>query len=266
MKYLFFSFLLLISIDCLSQSYLSPAYTPTEVRPSFNWRLAQQVVAKKERNYDNNLERISSFINSATTGLDNSSLDKTLIRNVQNRFFIEYIKPYYDKKYDLSSDSLTESIVNWLKDGFDYVLKTETVKFIDTEKTNKEGLIKKETLEKKALKVEVEAFKNKHGGYAVSSIEEYSLIDKKWVEVKSEKNTALVYYKGTMIYFKRGAGNWIYRPLIYQDYSNAYKAYRYTSPYGETKINDTFTTITFYDTNKKYIYTIGKPDKNINPQ
>jgi hypothetical protein len=255
MKQFLLFLLILIRINCFSQSFLSPAYSPTEIKSNFNAPLAMKALAIRQGRYDNNSARINNFINDARTQVNNSSLDKNLIRNIQNRFYLEYIKPYYDKKYDLSSNSLTENIVNWLKGGFDYVLKTETTKFLE---------------ESDSLKKGVPAFTGNYGGYYVLLIEEYLFFAKKWIQIKSEKNNGFIYYDGNILHFKRGNSNWNYRELNYKVYSTALKSYTYTSPSGETTIDDTFTKITFYNstenTDKKYIYIIGKPDKNIIPK
>ncbi|RTY85510.1 hypothetical protein [Flavobacterium sp. RSP15] len=255
MKHLFFPLLFLITINCYSQSYLSPAYSPTEIESQVNVPLAMKALAILKGRYDNNSARINNFINDAKTQVNNSSLDKNLIQNIQNRFYLEYVKPYYAKRYDLSSNSLTENIVNWLKGGFDYTLKTETAKFLE---------------ESDSLKKGVRAFIGNYGGYSISLIEEYLFLDNKWIQIKSEKNNGFIYYDGNILHFKRGNSNWKNRELNYKVYSTALKSYTYTSPSGETTIDDAFTKITFYNstenTDKKYIYIIGKPDKNILPK
>lgn len=254
MKQLLLFLLMLITINCFSQSFLSPAYSPTEIKSNFNAPLAVKALAIRQARYDNNSARINNFITDARTQVNNSSLDTNLIQNIQNRFYLEYVKAYYTKKYDLSSNSLTENILNWLKGGFDYVLQTETNKFLEESDSIKKG---------------VSAFTGNYGGYSISLIEEYLFIDNKWIQIKSEKNNGYIYYDGNIIYSKRGNGNWIFRQLNYKEYDTALKAYRYVSPYGETTIDEPFTKITFYnateDTDKKYIYIIGKSDKSIKP-
>lgn len=248
MKKLYF---LLVTSYCYSQNYPSTTYyTPTEIQSTFNLKLAQQVLEKKQKSYDYNSERIDNYINLVITYLKNADIDESLSQSIQNRYYLEYIKTFYDKKYDLSSNSLTEKILYWLKDGFDYVLKLETEKFINKSDSLRKG---------------VASFTRNYGGYSISLIEEFIYLDKKWVLIKSENNNGYIYYDGNMLLFKRGTGGWNTRPLNYIAFDTALRSYRYTSTYGETTINETFSKITFYDSDKKYVYSIGRYDSNIKP-
>ena len=232
--------------------------------PSTNafFKFRRHYKSRRQGRYDTNLARVNDFIESLKTRLYNSAFDATTIQNIRFRFNSEFTSQV--AKYDLSSSATTQKVIQWLDEGYNHIINIELKRSSSEENARQEEIIKKEELRKESLKVEVDSFKIKYGGYYVSSIEEYDLKDKKWVKVETSNNRGQVYYKGTTIYFRKSyTSNWIFRQLIYQDYSNAYKAYNYTSPYGETKINDAFTIITFYDSHKMFIYTLGKFDKNI---
>jgi hypothetical protein len=234
----------------------------TPIQNQFNPNLAIKALSIRQGKYDTNLARVNEFIESLKTRLYNSTFDATTVQNIRFRFNSEFTSQV--SKYDLSSSATTQKVIQWLDEGYNHIINIELRRSSSEENVRQEEIIKKEEFRKESLKVEVNSFKNKYGGYYVSSIEEYDLKDKKWVKLKSSKNIGQVYYKGTIIYFRKSyTSNWIFRQLIYQDYSKAYKAHNYTSSYGETKINDAFTVITFYDSDKMFVYTLGKFDKNI---
>lgn len=234
------------------ETYINETPKVQEYPSQFNYNLALKVLNKKESSYNNNSARIDNFISNSRTQLENSSLDKTLIQTIKNRFNAEYMSVYNSKGYDLSSNSLTDNIINWLRDGLDNITRAETTNF-----NNQSNLLRRG----------VPAFTGNYGGFTIPLIEEYVYSDKKWNLIKSEKNNGFIYYDGNIIYSKRGNENWIFRQLDYKSFDKALKVYWYNSPYGETTISEYFTTITFYNStiekDKKYIYTIGNMDKSI---
>lgn len=225
-----------------------------------NLQLINETLSIKQNRYDNNAARIHNFLNSIREQLNNSTVDKNLIQKIKNRFNSEYINVYNTTKYDLSSNATTNNVIQWLKNGYDHISDTEMRKFVEAEYAIKE--------KEEASKIEVDMFKKKYGGYSISKIEEFNIIDKKWVKIKTEENIGYVYYAGTMISFKKSStSSWLFRQLIFDRYDTALQCYWYNSQHGKTTIDVPFTTITFYDStkdmDKRYIYTLGKFDKNI---
>ncbi|MDI6047533.1 hypothetical protein [Flavobacterium yafengii] len=225
-----------------------------------NLQLINETLSIKQNRYDNNITRVHNFLNSIRDQLNNSTLDKNLIQKIKNRFNSEYINVYNNKSYDLSSNTTTNNVIQWLKNGYDRISDTEIRNLVEAEEALKE--------KEEASKIEVDMFKKRYGGYSISKIEEFAFIDKKWVKIKTEENIGYVYYAGTMIYFKKSyTSSWLFRQLIFDRYDTALKSYWYTSQYGETTIDVPFTTVIFYEStnymDKKYVYTLGKFDKNI---
>lgn len=227
--------------------------TNTTIESNVNIPLAMKALSITQGRYDTNLARVNGLIESLKTRLYNSSLDATTVQNIRTRFNTEYTSQI--GKYDLSSNATTQKVINWLESGFDFLVNTETPKLTEPTDEEKKGVF---------------AFRGNYGGFTIPLIEEYTFKNGKWILLKFEKNNGYIYYDGNRLHLKRGTGNWVFRNLDYKSFDTALKAYTYTSPYGETTIDETFSKITFYnstiDEDRKYIYTIGKMDKNIKPQ
>jgi hypothetical protein len=116
-------------------------------------------------------------------------------------------------------------------------------------------------------KNELTSIQKFYGGYNVNLIIEYDLINNQWIELKKDKGE--IYFDKEFISFKKSGTNWIFRGLIFENYDNSLKEYKFTGESGLTLISEDFKKITFFDesnVNKKYVYLIGKYDANISPK
>lgn len=219
-----------------------------------NLDLARKVLSEKQAAYDYNLAKIKTYVVECRKALDSSNMNATLVQNIKDSFNANYLMPYYNKGYDLSSDETTNKIIEWLQAGLLSTIKFESEKF-NAQQTKPKG-------------DEVLDFMNYHGGYHVPLINEYILEKGVYKLVKKETSGNYFYYDGDTIHFKRGENSeWLFQKITFKIFNSIMNTYSYTSDYGDVFIDKNFKIITFIQedetTVRKYEYVIGDYDKNI---
>ena len=96
-------------------------------RSDVNFELLNQVAKSKQQRYDYNSQRINSTIESIYNNIYKNftqdipytakELDYKFAKEVKNKFYKDYVAPLNGKSYDLSSDSKTNEIINYLHNG-----------------------------------------------------------------------------------------------------------------------------------------------------
>lgn len=222
-------------------------YVPNKKRTDDNFELLKTTMESKQSKYNYNKQRILKYISDTRDLLNSSNLHSDLVNSIANRFNAEYLKPYYNNSYDLSYDSVTQNVINWLSNGFDKIVTEEGDKF----------------------KSKISNTKNLVGGYFVPLIEEQNFVNGKWITKKTETYNASLFFHDDMIWFKRGSNRWIARKLVLLLHDTSLKAYVYSSDHGTTLISDDYKYVLFYDrsnANVRYYYTIGDKSQSIVPK
>lgn len=215
-----------------------------------NLDVIDKTLTTKQSKHDYNSTKINKYILEVFETLDYSGMHIDLIKNIKNSFRNNYILPYYNKKYDLSSDSLTNNIIEWLQEGLLSTIKIETEKFNENSKNNSTVLM----LE---------------GGYTVPLIKEETQIGTEHISTMTEQDNGFLFFYKDMLWFKRGKNDWKARKLTFKFFDSKTNAYVYNSDQGVVMINSKFEYVLFLDTNnpkKKYYYFIGLPDSSIIPK
>ena len=231
--------------------------------PNKNEESAVDILGKaatvKQARYNTNHKKIQTYIDDCYALLDSGddSKDLILIKNIKNSFNENYIIPLGKKSADLSSERLTNEIIQWLKNGFLSTIDIET---------------KKRNIEK-AKEGTVVNLTKYYGGYKVSVINEYVLENGQYRLLKTEHVGNSFYFNGDFVYFKRGQNaDWLGRKITYKMFNSYMNTHSYNTDYGSVFIDKDFKYIIMLDeTNpvggktRKYEYIIGDYDKNIIP-
>lgn len=213
-----------------------------------NLELASKVLNSKQAKYDYNLNKIQTYISECRKSLNSSDMDATLIQNIKDNFNAKYLLPFYKKGYDLSSDSTTNSIIDWLNEGLIATIKYESEKFNASNKP-------------KDLKSLV-------GGYKVPVVEEQIFQNNTWITTKKEAWNAYLFFDSELLWFKRGDKKWTARKLSPREHNLDTKLYVYDSEQGVVALDDSFRYILFHDIKNKnirYLYLIGDKDSSVIP-
>ena len=86
-----------------------------------NFDLLERTMNRKQNQYDYNKKRIQQNIDGSLHYLD--KIDPSGEKG--NRFNKLYIQELNSKKYDVSSNATTESIINWLFKGYEKILNED---------------------------------------------------------------------------------------------------------------------------------------------
>ena len=221
-----------------------------------NIELAQKTLNNLQAKYDYNLDKINVYIIKCYETIDNSDMDYELKQSIRNSFDINYVSKFRSKKYDLSYNSKTNEIIDWMQVGFLSIIKLEGKKYNRIKKREEN---------------EVLEFMGYHGGYNVPLINEYILEKNIYKLIKTETENNKIYYAGDAIWFKRGINSsWLVLELKFQHFNDMLNEYTYKTLYGDVFIDKSFKVITIVEdlqdgTTKKYEYVIGDYDPNIKP-
>ena len=178
----------------LSQTKSGYDYPP--ITSSINLPLIQQVMSTKQNQYNSNLSSINNYINELRTLLNNSSFNEESKIKIKQKFNSQYLEPMHAKGFDFSNYSLTNQILQWLKDGFDNVV------FYENE------FLKKEKQSELILNNQIANEIAYHSGaYTTTSVtdEKYNPYTKKYEFIKIDNSISKVYIDGVknQIYYLR---------------------------------------------------------------
>ncbi|RTY89643.1 hypothetical protein [Flavobacterium sp. GT3R68] len=243
----------------LSQSEQSTYINPIDIN------LLEKALSSKQNRYDTNVQRVQNAITDIQSKIWSLSFSDNTKTTINARFKNETLHYINSKKFDYSSNSMTNQVVNYLY---------SEVKTIENEESST-ATPKNENLyevPKKNVPEKNEAldFLKYRGGYKISQVSEYSFENKNWVLTQTDVGQNLFYYAGNYLYFKRGNNSWLDRKLDFKVYNSYTQTYYYNTPYGDVVISEDFKVVTLYDGNinncsKKYEFIIEAFDKNIYP-
>ncbi len=214
-----------------------------------NTELVQKTLTTLQDKYDYNLNKINVYISKCYETINNSDMDYELKKIIRSSFDTNYVQPFRRKSYDLSKNSITNQIIEWMQTGFLEIIETEGKKYNSVKETSTTASLV--------------------GGYDVPIVIEETLINGKWETIKTERNNAYLFFDKEFLYFKRGDNRWITRKLSFKYYDDNLKSYIYDSEYGLTILEGKLDYILFYDidfSNKRYFYYIGQKNLNIIPK
>lgn len=97
----------------------------TYVNP-INTELLNKVMAKKQNSIDNNVQKIQNIVDDIYYKIQKLDLDKDVKKTINNRFESETLKFINSKKYNYSSNSITNQIINYLYSEINKIIKEET--------------------------------------------------------------------------------------------------------------------------------------------
>jgi|SRR5690554_753320 len=103
---------------------------PIEVAPvqsNVNLELIDRVMAKKQSNYDNNVQTIQNTINTLSNKINNLNISSELKESIHDDFD-RVLNVLNTNKYDYSSNSTTNDIVNWLYNEYNRIIKKASEK------------------------------------------------------------------------------------------------------------------------------------------
>lgn len=208
------------------------------VRTDENFDLLVQVQLNKQKRYDYNYQRIQNAIRDISTYISNEVPDYNKAREIKDKMNAQYISKIQNKSVDLSIDSNAVSIINFLTDGAD-------------------KLIKENSFTKKV-----------QGGYNVISVKEFHKKNGDFVNTTTDYQNSYVYFDGLNFYFKRGSNGWLIRPLTFKEYDADAEAKIYDSIYGTVIIPDNLKSVFLYDKDNSqvfYEYILGSFNNTIKP-
>lgn len=219
-----------------------------------NFALLQQVANQKQNSYNSNHKRVEDCLVTIQMFID--AKDFELRTRVQNRFNSEVLNVINNKGYDYSNTSLTNQVIQWIKDKYMNILSSESKKndaVIETKPIPPVG--------KSTLSHDLEKYIGSYKVYRIEEFKYYLTSSGKWTLISTDTSMADIKLYNNQILFKRSnEGEFRFRELYATDL-NSEKYYIYDSNYGETYIEKDFETIIFYDKddkNHKYIYYINK--------
>lgn len=213
-----------------------------------------QALTERQRRYDLNKSKISYLLDDIFNQINKMISDRYNPGNIDvgfqinHRFIKEYVNVYNEKKYDLSSNNLTEQVYNWLKNGYNKIYNEEFKKYNSIQKTK-------------------ETYKLKFSGeYLVKKVFEQKWDNNRWIDVKYEYNNAGVYFGEGFINFWRGDNIKSGRALVFENYDAENSIFNFSSEHGDVLIDEKLNQIIFYDisnSNIRYIYVMNDNQPNV---
>lgn len=224
-----------------------------------NFALLQQVANQKQNSYNSNHKRIDNYLSKIQSNI--SEIENLEIREkIQKRYDLEIVDVMNNKRYDLSSNALTQQVLDFIYNNINAIKAEEFKKYNDEIETrNKLSETKASTnarpsvLSKSLMKF--------IGNHKVYKIEDYTLTSGgKWTLTNTDNSVADVKLFNNQIQFKRSnSSRFGFRELFFTDYDAGTGYYIYESNYGNTFIEKDFKKVIFYelhDKTKKYVYYI----------
>jgi hypothetical protein len=222
-----------------------------------NFALLQQVANQKQNSYNSNHKRIGEYLEKIKINI--FEIENLEIRaKTLKRYDSEIVDVINNKGYDLSSNALTQQVLDFIYNKFN-AIKAEEFKKYNDEIENNNKLSETEintSVGENAFPYNLEKYL---GDHTVYKIEDYTRTsDGKWTIANIENSIAGVFLFKNQIHFKRNNSQLVgVRLFSYKKFSSGF--YIFSSNNGETYIDKDFKKIIFFDmndVNKKHIYYV----------
>lgn len=222
----------------------SGRYIPQKQRTDDNFALLQQVMAEKQAKYDANYEKIMKHIGSFRMKTVLAIDERKVAGFIMDNFYKNCVNSLDGKNYDLSSNSKTIEIMNYITNCYDQLVyeakaNNKTVKTTTTSTqsvSNNEAII--------------------NGGYKTNQILEYQYNSKtkEYDLIFNEEISSELFFTAKRIDFKRGTNDWKGSEWSYQGFDDK-KNHVFYDDYKQTITFDkNFNTITWYSNPKGTIF------------
>jgi len=99
------------------------AYNPT--KSNINIELTQRALNSRQERYNANKQILQNVIDKSYSYMRTFASNDQIYEKVSSRFTNEYFNKINGNSYDLSSKSVTDSLINFLMKGCDKILKEE---------------------------------------------------------------------------------------------------------------------------------------------
>ncbi|MCX7549268.1 hypothetical protein [Xanthomarina sp. F2636L] len=223
----------------------SGRYIPQKQRTDDNFALLQQVMAEKQAKFDANYEKIMKHIGSFRMKTVLAIDERKVAGFIMDNFYKNCVNSLDGKNYDLSSNSKTIEIMNYITNCYDqlvYEAKANN-KTVKTTATSTQSVSNNEAII--------------NGGYKTNQILEYQYNSKtkKYDLIFDEKISSELIFKADSIYFKRGTDDWKGAKWFYQGFNEDNKQHIFFDDYNQTITFDkNFDTISWYAEPKDKVF------------
>lgn len=95
------------------------------VKSSINAELIQNALNSRQESYNRNVRKINDIVDIIKNEFITQSKSSQIYNIMINRFYKEYINNINNNSYDLSNNSQTDKIINYLLDGAILIMKEE---------------------------------------------------------------------------------------------------------------------------------------------
>ena len=109
-----------------NNAYNRPPIDYGTPKSNVNIGLTKSVLSSKQAKYDANHKKIQDKINELSYSLGHMFTDKST-QYLADRFIKEYVNPLSKKSMDLSLEANTNSIIQYLNDGANKIIKEELI-------------------------------------------------------------------------------------------------------------------------------------------